>query len=82
MKIEVRPLVNRKTVSRIKADSSTIWEQASAKFGQEWWLIGPKIFELAGTVAWIKEGLEVFPGATYHLDLFHLRRRLTEALGF
>jgi len=32
--------------------------------------------------AWIKEGIEVFKGATYHLDLFHLRKRLTEALAF
>ena len=81
-KEEGRPLVNRKTVAGL-ADGSTIWEQASAKFGREWRLIGKEDIRIGGDGAsWIKEGLEVFPGATYQLDLFHLRRRLTEALGF
>lgn len=31
---------------------------------------------------WVKGGLEVFPGATYHLDPYHLRKRLTEGLSF
>lgn len=75
-------LVNRKTVAGL-ADSSTIWEQASAKFGHEWQLIGEKDVRIGGDgAAWIKEGIEVFPGATYHLDLFHLRKRITEALSF
>lgn len=81
-KEEGKPLVNRKTVAGL-ADSSTIWEQASAKFGHEWRLIGKEDIRIGGDgAAWIKEGMEVFPRATYHLDLFHLRKRLTEALGF
>lgn len=81
-KEEGKPLVNRKTVAGL-ADSSTIWEQASARFGQEWRLIGKEDIRIGGDgAAWIKEGMEVFPGSTYHLDLFHLRKRLTEALGF
>lgn len=77
-----KPLVNRKTVAGL-ADSSTIWEQASSKFGHEWQLNGKEDIRIGGDgAAWIKEGMEVFPGSTYHLDLFHLRKRITQALGF
>ena len=77
-----KPLVNRRTVAGI-GDSSSIWEQASAKFSHEWRLNGEEDIRIGGDgAAWIKEGTEVFPGSTYQLDLFHLRKRLTEALGF
>lgn len=75
-------LVNRKTVAGM-ADGDTIWEQASAIFGGEWQFNGKEEVRIGGDgAAWVKEGAEVFPGATYHLDLFHLQKRLTEALGF
>lgn len=79
---ERKRLVNRKTVAGV-ANSNTIWEQASAIFGAEWQLNGDEEIRIGGDgAAWVKEGIEVFPGATYHLDLFHLRKRLMEALGF
>lgn len=79
---ERKRLINRKTVAGV-ANSSTIWEQASAIFGAEWQLNGDEDVRIGGDgAAWIKEGTEVFPGATYHLDLFHLRKRLMGALGF
>jgi PAS domain S-box-containing protein len=65
------------------ADGNTIWEQASAIFGGEWQFDGEEKIRIGGDgAAWVKEGTDVFPGATYHLELFHLRKRLTEALGF
>ncbi|MGB4504112.1 MAG: ISLre2 family transposase, partial [Syntrophaceticus sp.] len=76
---ERKRLVNRKTVAGV-ANSNTIWEQASAIFGAEWQLTGDEEIRIGGDgAAWVKEGTEVFPGATYHLDLFHLRTRLMEA---
>lgn len=77
-----KPLVNRRTVAGV-GNSSSIWEQASAKFSHEWHLNGKEEIRIGGDgAAWIKEGTEIFPGSTYQLDLFHLRKRLTEALGF
>ncbi|MGI6406413.1 MAG: ISLre2 family transposase [Syntrophaceticus sp.] len=79
---ERKRLINRKTVAGA-ADGNTIWEQASAIFGGEWQFDGEEKIRIGGDgAAWVKEGTDVFPGATYHLDLFHLRKRLTEALGF
>ena len=79
---EPRRLSNRKSVAGL-GESEEMWEEASARFGQEWRLSRESRVRIGGDGAsWIKDGLEVFPGASYHLDQFHLRKRLTEALSF
>jgi hypothetical protein len=75
-----RLLENRHSVSGVM-DGREAWEESSCVFGQKWALSEVKQVRIGGDGApWIKSGVEYFPGATYHLDPFHLRRRLTEAL--
>lgn len=78
-----RHLINRRVASAL-AGGETIWEEASAYFAGEWDLSQVEKIRVGGDGAvWIKEGAKsYFPQATYHLDLFHLRKRLTEALAF
>lgn len=77
-----RRLKERYTVAGV-AEGDTIWEEASAAFGERWALDRVERVRIGGDGAnWIKRGKELFPQATYHLDPFHLRRRLTEALAF
>lgn len=77
-----RRLKNRHTVAGT-GSGEEIWEEASAVFGFKWSLDEVKKVRLGGDGAeWIKGGLAVFPQASYHLDRFHLRKRLTEALAF
>lgn len=74
-------LLNRCSVAGV-TDGSGIWEEASCAFAQKWSLSELEQVRIGGDgAAWIKKGLEHFPGASYHLDPFHLRKRLTEALG-
>lgn len=74
-------LENRRTVAGV-TDGQGIWEEAGCAFGQKWSLSDVEQVRISGGGAqWIKKGLEHFPGASYHLDPFHLRKRLTEALG-
>lgn len=76
-----RRLENRLSVAGV-TDGPGIWEEASSVFGQKWSLSEVEQVRIGGDGAqWIKKGLEHFPGASYHLDQFHLRKRLTEALG-
>lgn len=73
-------LENRQTVAGV-TDGQGIWEEASCVFGQKWSLSEVEKVRIGGDGApWIKKGTEHFPGASYHLDPFHLRKRLTEAL--
>jgi len=75
-------LTNRRSVAGV-GDSEAMWEETSAKFGHEWKLTEKSEVKIGGDGAeWIKEGLEIFPQASYHLDSFHLRKRLTESLSF
>ena len=61
---------------------NTIWEQASAIFGGEWQFDGEEKIRIGGDgAAWVKEGTDVFPGATYHLDYFTYENAY-RALGF
>jgi hypothetical protein len=79
---KTRKLVNRHTVATTKG-SRVAWEEAGAAFGHKWDLGKADRIRIGGDGAeWVKQGLEMFPGATYHLDPFHLRRRLTEVLGY
>lgn len=76
-----RRLENRQSVAGV-TDGQGIWEEASCVFGQKWSLSEVEKVRIGGDGAlWIKKGTEHFPGASYHLDPFHLRKRLTEALG-
>lgn len=76
-----RSLKNRRTVAGI-GSGEEIWEEAGVKFGRTWDLSCVKKVDVGGDgAAWIREGAELF-GGEYHLDRFHLRRRLTEALSF
>jgi len=60
-----------------------IWEEASATFGEVWDMTDIPSVHIGGDGAeWVKEGQEYFPNATYHLDPFHLKKRVTEALGY
>lgn len=77
-----RRLKERYAVAGV-GEGDTIWEEASAAFGERWALDKVKRVRIGGDGAnWIKRGKELFPQATYRLDPFHLRRRLTEALAF
>ncbi len=77
-----RKLKNRHSVAGV-TDGPGIWEEASCVFSQKWLLSELEQVRIGGDGApWIKKGTEVFPGASYHLDPFHLRKRLTEALSF
>lgn len=60
-----------------------IWEEASAAFGEVWDMSSIPSIHIGGDGAeWVKEGQEYFRNATYHLDPFHLKKRVTEALGY
>lgn len=75
-------LKNRKVVSG-NLNGEEFWEETAAQLGQEWDLGGIPQIHIGGDGAdWIKEGVKQFPNARYHLDPFHLRKKLTEALGF
>ena len=76
-------LKNRRVVAGL-VDGEAIWEEASCYFGGVWALGEVEQVRIGGDGAeWIKEnGKAYFPQASFHLDLFHLRRRLTEALSF
>ena len=75
-------LVNRTTVAGL-TDGEGIWEETDCVFSQQWNLAKVKKTRIGGDGApWIKKGVEHFPGASYHLDPFHLRKRLCEALSF
>ncbi|MEW6182619.1 MAG: ISLre2 family transposase [Bacillota bacterium] len=78
-----RRLVNRHSVAGL-TNGEAIWEEASVLFGSEWALDGIEEVRIGGDGArWIKEGGKAFfPQASYHLDRFHLRKGLTEALSF
>ncbi len=77
-----KQLKNRHSVAGI-TDGNGIWEEASCAFGRKWDLSSIDQVRIGGDGAeWIKKGTEYFPGASYHLDPFHLRKRLTEALSF
>ena len=74
-----RALENRKIVAGL-AGGKEIWEEAAAYFGAVWDLSQVDTVRVGGDGApWIREGAEMFNGE-YHLDPFHLRKRLTEAL--
>jgi len=76
-----RRLMNRRTVAGL-VSSQEIWEDAGVEFGRTWDLSRVKEVHVGGDGApWIREGAELFKGK-YHLDPFHLRKRLTEALSF
>lgn len=76
-----RSLVNRRTVAGL-VDGRRIWEEAAVEFGGTWDLGRVEEVHVGGDGApWIREGAEMFNGE-YHLDPFHLRRHLTEALAF
>lgn len=76
-----RRLENRLSVAGV-SDGPGIWEEASCVFGRKWSLAEVEQVRIGGDGAqWIKQGLGYFPGSSYHLDQFHLRKRLTEALG-
>ncbi len=75
-------LQNRYSVAGV-ASGPEIWDEASCYFGCKWSLSQVEKIRIGGDGAdWIKQGVEQFSHASYHLDPFHLRRRLTEALSF
>jgi hypothetical protein len=77
-----RVLEHRLSVAATQ-ESKTFWETANARLLQQWKLDEIERVELGGDGAsWVKEGDELFPNTTYHLDRFHLRKSLTEALAF
>lgn len=60
-----------------------LWERASERASRQWDLSQVEEIHVGGDGAsWIKQGAEMFPGARFHLDTFHLRRALTRALSF
>lgn len=74
-----RSLKKRRTVAGL-VGGKEIWEEAAADFGGVWDLSQVDTVVVGGDGApWVREGVEMFAGE-YHLDRFHLRKRLTEAL--
>jgi hypothetical protein len=74
-----RSLENKRTVAGL-VGGREIWEEAAADFGAVWDLSQVDTVRVGGDGApWIREGAEMFNGE-YHLDPFHLRKHLTEAL--
>jgi len=59
---------------RITGLGGELWEEASARFGHKWSLPDVETVRVGG------DGAACVPGASFHLDVFHLRKRLTEAL--
>lgn len=75
-----KELVNRRIIAG-REDGEAIWEEASVVLGKTWDLTQVEEVHIGGDGAsWVKVGVELFPNASFHLDPFHLRRRLTEAL--
>lgn len=76
-----RRLLQRRAFAALAA-GVVFWEQATADFGQKWDLGAAGQCVITGDGAgWIKAGQELFPGARYRLDRYHLlRRALVEAL--
>jgi len=73
-------LENRHSVAGV-TDGEGIWEEAICVFGQKWLMSEVTKVRIGGDGAnWVKKGADYFPAASYHLDPFHLRKRLTEAL--
>jgi hypothetical protein len=62
-------------------DADSFWEESNAHLANQWNISKIERVELGGDGAdWIKQGSELFPNTVYHLDRYHLRQRLTEAL--
>jgi len=79
---EDHKLKNRCSVAGI-GSGEKMWEEASARFSHEWQLNKKSKVKIGGDGAtWVKAGTEMFPESSYYLDLFHLRKKLTEGLGF
>jgi hypothetical protein len=77
-----RRILKEKHVVAGLTDSQEIWEEASASFGEVWDLSAVPRVHIGGDGAeWIKEAQEQFHNAIYHLDPFHLKKRVNEALG-
>lgn len=77
-----RSLAHRYSVAAAR-DSDSFWEESSACILHQWKLDRIEKVELGGDgAAWVKQGSEIFPSAVYHLDRFHIRKNLTEALAF
>lgn len=75
-----RELQNRYSVATTQ-EGEAFWEEVDAKLSTRWQIERVKKIEVGGDGApWPKQGLEIFPHATYHLDKFHLRKSLTEGL--
>jgi len=75
-------LLNKTAIAGV-ADGEGIWEETDCVFSQKWRIEKVKRTRIGGDGAsWIKKGIEHFPGASYHLDPFHLRKKLCEALSF
>jgi hypothetical protein len=76
-----RVLKEKHLVAGLTGDQE-IWEEASACFGEVWDLSAIPTVHIGGDGAeWVKEGQEHFKNAIYHLDPFHLKKRVNEALG-
>ncbi len=75
-----RTLKHRYSVAAT-SDAQNFWEEGSARLASQWKLDRIERVELGGDGAsWVKQGSELFPNTVYHLDRYHLRKHLTEAL--
>jgi len=75
-------LENRRTVAGL-VDGQTIWEELTVVGGRCWDWSSVETVHVGGDgAAWVKQAVELFPQADYQLDVFHLRRALTEGLAF
>jgi hypothetical protein len=75
-----RALQHRYSVAATR-DADSFWDEGSARLATQWKLDKIEKVELGGDGAsWVKQGSELFPNTVYHLDRFHLRENLTEAL--
>ncbi len=77
-----RILEHRLSVANTQ-DTEGFWDVSSAYVAHQWKLDLIEKVELGGDgAAWVKEGGDLFANTVYHLDRYHLRKSLTEALAF
>lgn len=75
-------LTGRQTVAGV-VSGPDLWERASERASSHWDLNQVREVHVGGDGAsWIKKGTEMFPGAQFHLDPFHIKRAMTRALSF
>lgn len=74
--------LSNKLVYGLLGSGGDFWDRFGLHINARWDLSATRRVVVGGDGAeWVEEGTKVFPGAEFQLDQYHLRRRLSEALG-